>query len=274
LRAYATRRLRGFEQALAEHDLKCVSFLLDFPQGGARPWLQTVSRWLREQVRPLGVFTDNDECGQAILTACRMAELRVPEEIAVLGVDDDDLFCETQKPGLSSIESPNEHVGLVAARRVCEMIRAGVTSAPSVLVGPGEVVVRRSTDTLVVEDDAVRQALEFMRSQFHRRIAVDDILRHVPISRRNLERRFRTALGQSILEELTRLRLAAAMRALARTDLSVADVAAQSGFSNSTHLGVVMRQRLGVSPRTYRRRARNPVAPALTQAPAVAQNVE
>jgi LacI family transcriptional regulator len=196
--------------------------------------------------------------GKRVLDACRTAGIRVPADLAVMGVDNDPQLCELSWPPLASINAGHFEVGRRAAQRLHAMMMGdkSVATAPQVeCVGLPEVIVRVSVDGLAVDDKIVGEALQFIASRAHEPIGVDDICSAISISRRSMEIRFRAATGRTILQELHRARVQVARRLLATRRLSVDEVARLAGFSNQTRLGVVFRQITGMTPTAYRRRA-------------------
>lgn len=204
-------------------------------------------RWLAGLARPCGLFAANDQCSLRVITLCRELGLRVPEEIAVLGVGDDSLICEFARPQMSSIAVPSRQVGWSAARRLDECLRGSRSRRPT-LLAPGGVISRQSTDLARTEDDLVNHALRYIRLNYAGRINVADVLAEVGVSRRLLERRFRQALGVSPLEELQRARLQHARHLLLTTDAPLARVAAQSGYANANQLIAAVKRATGLTP--------------------------
>jgi LacI family transcriptional regulator len=207
----------------------------------------TLKGWLAKLPRPCALFAANDQCSLQVITLCRELGLRVPEEIAVLGVGDDSLICEFARPQMSSIAVPSRQVGVAAAQRLEECLGGG-RRRRSTLLAPGGVISRQSTDLARTEDDHVSRALRFIRENFARRINVADVLREVGVSRRLLERRFRQALGVSPLHELQQARLERARHLLLTTDAPLSRIAAQCGYTNATQLVTAVKRATGRTP--------------------------
>lgn len=208
---------------------------------------KSFKRWLAGLPRPCAVFAANDQSSLQAITLARELGLRVPEEMAVLGVGDDSLICEFARPQMSSIAVPSRQVGMTAARRLDECLHGG-RRRRSVLLAPGGVVTRQSTDVARTEDDHVNRALRFIRDHSHRRINIADVLREVGVSRRLLERRFRQTLGVTPLRELHRVRLERARHRLLTTDAPLANIAAQCGYANATQLVNAIKRGTGKTP--------------------------
>ena len=217
-----------------------------------------VRRWLRALPKPVGVFVPQDLWAVQVVEACRQVELRVPEDIAVLGVGDDDLYCEVTRPPLSSIVLPAEQIGYEAAALLERMLAGEKPPREPILLPPTGVATRRSTEVLAIDDVEVVAAVRFIREHAHLPLRVADVLRQVPSGRRTLERRCRRALGRGLGEEIRRTHLEQARRLLASTDLPMKTLAVQAGFSDYSHMAVVFRKDLGISPTAYRRQMRGP----------------
>ncbi|MFO0890335.1 MAG: substrate-binding domain-containing protein [Isosphaeraceae bacterium] len=226
----------------------------------------SLARWLRSLPKPIGLMACNDDRGREVLEACRAGGLRVPEDVAVVGVDDDELLCELADPPLSSVALNAEAGGYHVAALLDRLMRAHARGQSArikprrLLVEPIGVVTRRSTEILALEDPEVAAAIRFLHDHAAESIGVGDLVAHLMISRRSLEIRFRKATGRTIHEELLRVRLERAMRLLRETDLPIARVAAGSGFSRPSYLAQVFRQNLGVTPARYRSQIRTPTA--------------
>ncbi len=215
-----------------------------------------LARWLGGLPRPVGVMACNDDRGREVLEACRDAGLRVPEEIAVVGVDNDELLCELADPPLSSVALNAEAGGYRAAALLDRMMRGQSRTPQRLLVEALHVVTRRSTDIVALDDPEVAAALHFIQDHANEPIAVSDIVEEVLISRRALELRFRKATGRTILAEIRRVRLERASRLLVETEHPISRVAEASGFGRASYLAQAFRQAFGATPARYRRRMR------------------
>lgn len=216
---------------------------------------EKVLRWVRGLPRPVGVFAANDAWGVQLIEVCRQANLRVPDDVALVGVDNDDLLCEMARPSLSSVAVPAEQVGFEAAALLDKLLAGETPAAGSALFPPVRVVARQSSDLLALDDAEVAAAVRLIR-RAGKPIQVADILREVAISRRALERRFAAVLGRGLGEEIRRVRVERARELLAGTELPMAAVAARAGYSGVTRLCVAFRKGTGYAPADYRRRFR------------------
>jgi LacI family transcriptional regulator len=214
-----------------------------------------ISTWLRKQPRPLALLACNDVCGQQVLNACREYAIKVPEEVAVMGVDNDDLLCSLCAPPLSSIAPDTDRMGREAAALLDRMMRGErPKSGLMVQIPPLRVVERASTDAVAMEDPITAQAVHFIRDHVGDGIAVKDVLAGVGRSRTDLEQRFRRWLNCSIRAEILRLRLDRVTNLLQQTDLTLAEIAARAGFASASHLCRLFRQHFSATPTQYRSR--------------------
>ncbi len=261
--AYSLVRERGFRAAIAQagHALAC------FHEQCERPFSPTghlwaldrdLQHWVANLPKPVGIFAPNDIWGVQLAEVCRQLGLRVPEDVALLGVDNDDLLCNLARPALSSIALPAERIGREAAALLDRLLAGAKAPRRPLLLPPLGTRARRSTDALICDDADVAAAVRFIREHSHRPLRVADVLAEVAVSRRSLERRFRAVLQHGLGEEIRRAHLDRARALLTRTEMPLAEVARCSGFSSSAHLSFVFRQEMGLTPSAYRRRAHSP----------------
>ena len=198
----------------------------------------------------------NDDWAHRVLIAAHRNNIKVPDEMAVMGVDDDELFNTLVTPSLSSIAIPAEQVGYEAAAMLDRIMDGHKPKRDPMLLQPVRVVARASTDVLTISDPEVVQALRFIRDHSSEPLQVDDVMDAVPMSRRSLERRFRTLVGHSISDEIRRAHVERAKQLLLSTDMAMPQIAAASGFTSGTRLGIVFLREVGEPPTEYRRRVR------------------
>jgi LacI family transcriptional regulator len=238
---WSSRREHAFTQCLTDAGFACHQQNIQFANWIQRPdWIQTseherpiVEEWLKSVPKPVGVMACNDACGREVLQACATAGLRVPDDVAVVGVDNDELLCELADPPLSSIALSLEQAGYEAATVLDAMMSGQPEHQETVLVRPATVVARRSSEVIAQDDGLVVSALRFIRDHAGQPIGVPDVVDELRVCRRTMERRFIRAMGRSILAEITRCRLDRAKRLLIETDLPVHRVATSSGFTNT-----------------------------------------
>ena len=225
-----------------------------------RQWAReqlVLADWLRDLPRPTGLMACNDDRGREVLQACRSAEIRVPEELAVIGVDNDELLCELADPPLSSVALNAEGTGYRAAALLDRMMRQRVRKPRRLVAEPLHVVTRRSTDMIAIDDPEVAAALAFIHHRAAEPIQVDDVVGHLDISRRNLEIRFQHCVGRTLHAELHRVRMERARRFLIETDLPIPQVAESVGYSTPSYFIQVFRAEHKLTPAKYRRDHRN-----------------
>ena len=201
----------------------------------------------------MAIVTWTTEQGRELIHACRRAELLVPEQVAVLAADNDELLCEACIPSLSGIALTSERIGYEAAALLDRLMRGGRARKRPILIAPTGVLARQSTDTLAVDDPDLARAVAFIRGHAADPIQVNDVLREVPVSRRWLERRFHEVLGRGPGEEIRRVRLQRAKLLLAQTDMAVPQVAEAAGFGSREYLAAAFKEQTGLTPRQYRR---------------------
>lgn len=221
--------------------------------GSQKKRAAAMGAWLALLPKPVAVFAANDLWGSELVQAARQQGLRVPDEVAILGVDNEELLCEIAHPPLSSIRIGAEQIGRRAVELLEQMLQgkpAPVNIAP---IPPVEVITRQSTDVLAVEDPDVAEALRHIRRHAVEGLSVKQLLESAAVNRRTLERRFVRVLGHTPLEEIRRVRLERA-KALLQTDLPIYQVAARSGFATPEYLATSFRQATGLTPTEYRRR--------------------
>lgn len=216
--------------------------------------LDRLGRWLRALPKPAAVFAATDRHGLLVTQACHAVGLAVPEQVAVLGVDDDELTCQWSHPPLSSIRTATRVIGFQAADLLERLMEGRPPPAAPGRIAPIGVVTRQSTDVLAIEDPHLAQAIRYIASHYAQRINAGDVAAAVSLSRRSLERRFRDHLRRSILDEIHRVRVARAQQMLVDTHRPVPEVAASCGFRDAQHFWDVFRRRTGEAPADFRRR--------------------
>ena len=263
---YSERRLRYFKELATATGFSFQSYespLPGKPDGelmlSSREHLAllttaSLTRWLQQLPKPVGLFACNDVCGQQVLNACREAGIAVPEQIAVLGVDNDTVHCELSEPPLSSIQLNTTRIGIVAAELLDDMMENRGTSPGKTFIDAAGLVVRQSTDIIAVDDPVVATAVRFIRQNAHASISVEDIVRAAGISRRQLERRFKLHLERTPNDELQRIRLRRVKDLLLTTGMPLTEIAGKAGFEHPEYLSTVFKKAVGVTPMAFRKR--------------------
>lgn len=217
-------------------------------------------RWLLGLPRPCGLFTCADHWARIVARYVRLAGLRVPDDIALVGVDNDEVECELLSPALSSVMVPWHELGDQAAKVVQRLLDGQNVEHQRWLAAPIAVAARRSTELFAIDDPLVAKALRWIRQHSHQRLNVPMVAAAVGGGRKRLERRFRRALDRTVQEEIRRARVETAKALLQTTRASLPDIAKQSGFSNAALLSVAFKREVGMPPGSYRRRVNGVLA--------------
>jgi len=269
-RRIARQRERGFREVAEAAGARVQSLTWDHsaPPARGRPtrteWL---GRWLAAAPLPLGVMGSNDYIACEVIEAAQAAGLHVPRQVAVLGVDNDPLVTELAPVPLSSIDSARERAGYEAAALLERIMRGEPPPARPVLVPPGRVVSRRSTDALAVRNPDVAAALQHIQEHFRQPITVGDVVSGRNVSRRHLQDTFRADTGRTISQAITSHRLDYAQRMLLATRAKVELIAHQSGFGTGENMCKVFRRLVGLTPQAYREKYSRTVAGGLPSTP-------
>src|ERR1700757_1170400 len=214
-------------------------------------------RWVIHTIRslryPLGVFCYNDCVAADIVDACIEAEIQIPDQVAVLGVDNDPVICDCVQVPLSSVRHDLEGMAYEAAALLDRLIDGETPPDIPQRIAPKGVVTRRSTELLAVEDPTVSVALRYIQNNFREgALSVGDVVAQCSVPRQSLERAFRRERQRTVLHEILRVRVSYAQKLLEVTSLSVTDIAARSGFVNLNHFFRVFQGRTGFTPRKFR----------------------
>lgn len=204
---------------------------------------------------PVGVFCFNDPLASLLVEACGEAGLRVPDDVAILGVDNDALICEYAAVRISSVEVGLTRFGKTAAELLEKLMLGEKVKPGPVYVADPKLVVRRSTDTLAIEDAEVRTALAYIREHACDPIRMEDVLKRVAVSRATLDRKFADLLGRTPGAEIRRVRVSTAARMLQDPKVSLVEVANRAGYSSQQHLCRAFKEETGETPGTYRKKA-------------------
>ena len=253
-RAYKERHRQAFLQAAAARALDCHMFNSKRPARSCTWEAERAEllRWLEALPKPVGIFTWGTHRGRDLIHICNESNISVPEEVAVLAGDDDDLLCEVCDPPMSGMITPAEQIGHEAAKMLDALMNDQPLEPKSKLLPPPDVHTRLSTDTLAISAPALSQAIRFIREHIREPIQVSDIADEVQLTRRSLERLFTSVIGHSPAKEISNARLKCAKKLLRETALSVADVAAKSGYRSSEYMNKILQKETGHTPLKYR----------------------
>ena len=258
---YSRYRGEAFVEVLRRRKLPCDVFnpRKKYPPCGIplpplSYYSERACRWLASLPKPAAVFCINDFVGLWICELCRQIDIRVPEEVAVLGVDDDETFCDIACPHLSSIRLPGEQVGYEATNLLNDILGGGKAPKRPILLPPLGVMTRQSTDVMAIDDRYVIKAVQFIREHAHEGIRVESVMAEVRMSRRPLERRFKAALGRTPFTEIRRVQIEKVKTLLTQTDKTLEAIVPECGFDSVTRMSPAFRKATGMSPGAFRKR--------------------
>lgn len=248
-----------FVEALRGRGLGCQVFDAKGPATRGYSWLREnrrLANWIRGLAKPVGLLASYDIGARQVLDACRELNIMVPEEIAVIGVDDDPIVCNLAFPSLTSVIPDAAGAGYRAAELLEQMMSGGLPSAKSHLLAPLGISTRQSSDIFAVEDPEIRRAAKLIRERACSAITVIDLLREVSLSRRVFESRFRKATGQTPHEAILGQRLKRVEQLLRESDLSLEVIACKTGFEHPEYMSVAFRKLYQTPPGKYRSQLR------------------
>jgi len=255
--AWSIWRKHYFEQQIKEAGHEPHVFELSASDAaGSSPDRQKkdLIRWLHALPKPVGIVTCYDILGQRILDVCRELEIDVPQQVAVIGVDNDRLLCDLCSPPLSSVIPDSRRTGYEAAKLLDRMMHGETVSGEGTLIPPLGIATRRSTDVLATDDPLVAKAMHFIREHACDGINVRDVLSAVASSRRVLEYRFKKITGYTPHEAIVLQRLDRVRQLLQDSDLAISVIADRAGFEHVEYMSAAFRKKVGVSPSAYRRK--------------------
>jgi LacI family transcriptional regulator len=252
---FAEDRLEGFMKIIESHKLSPVHIHFGTNQNLAQAtdYDEQITDWVINLPKPCGIFCSNDSTGIELIRIAGLANIRIPTELAVLGVDDDEMFCEFSEVPLSSIAQPLYTIGYEAARLMDLHLQDPNRKSQTIRLPPVKVVRRASSDMLAIADPDVSHALRIIREHATQDINVSWVVKQWSVNRRSLERRFIKHVGHTLLDEIHRVRFEHAKHLLADTNLSLKQVAASSGFNDARYMATCFRQKLNTSPTDFRK---------------------
>jgi len=243
---YSTLRGEGFAHRLAQRNQHCQVFHPNYQ--GREPM-----EWLNDVPVSTAIFCSDDVLAFRLMQTCIERDIPVPQHVAILGCDNDETFCLSGTIGMSTILLASERLGYTAAELLDGMFKGQQAPSEPILIPPLSVISRISTDMQSVRDELVRKALRYIQNNVHRNLQVSDLLKHLNVSRRTLERRFQSKLGHSPHHAINRVRVEMAKRLLEATEMKMDDIAQNCGFSEARILYRNFRMITGVSPAKYRK---------------------
>lgn len=246
-----------FRRLLEEAGHPCDVFELSRHGRRTLTWEQEqehLARWIGALPKPVGIMTANDDRGLQVLDACRRVRAAVPDEVAVIGADNDEHLCSLAIPPLSSVDINSEETGYAAAALLDRMMSGRRPPKRLPKIEPRGVVTRRSTDVLATDDADVVRAVGFIRDRACHEVKVGDVLLHVGVSRASLEPRVKKVLGRTIHQEIRRVQVERAKELLSESRMPIKQVAQEAGFKTVQYLTRVFRAATGRTPAAFRRR--------------------
>ena len=252
---WSERRRNAFTETVAAHGGRTHFFDTAELRGKEENLVNALSKWLKVMKKPMGIFAANDVIASAVASACVLANLSIPDDIAVIGVDNDVETCETSHPTLTSIALDYFAAGQKAATKLDSFMSDGnytPDSGTPTLNQPSTVVIRKSTRRFASPDKIVSDAMELIRREACSGLTAKDVLKLFPCSRRSAEYRFRAAAGHSILDEIRRIRLETAKNLLKTETSSIDYIASRCGYESLAAFSMFFRSETGVSPSKWR----------------------
>jgi LacI family transcriptional regulator len=250
---WSRKRRDGFVAAVESEGHECTVY--ESPRTSVKSWKQDQARmleWIQALKKPVGIFATNDLRGQHVLDACARDDCAVPEEVAVIGVDNDELLCSLCSPPLSSVIPNPERIGYEAAAWLDRMLRGEVPEVREIEIPPKGIAVRQSSDVFAVSDPVIVSALRFIREHACEGTTVQALLDHLCVSRSWLEKKFRKLLGRSPQAEIRNVQVKRCKELLRTTDLSLEKIASLTGFVHPEYMSVVFKREVGATPGQFR----------------------
>ncbi len=254
---WSRKRLENFKRVLASNGFRAKVFIQpasQFEQSLTKTDLDLIAEWLVSLPKPVALMAAHDECAQKILNVCKTLEIEVPTDVAVIGVDNDELICDLTDPSLSSIATDAERAGYEAAKVLARQMSRREKDGKNIFIRPLYVVPRQSTDILNVEDEAVAKAIHCIRTHAREIIQVSDVVEAAGVSRAALYKRFHKSIGHSISSEIRYVRANEIARLLVETNMSISKIALSMGYRNTAHVARFFRHEKGLTPVEYRKK--------------------
>lgn len=249
---WSDQRQNSFHQTLAGHGYTNIWNFLDTPKRSKEANQTELNNWLINIPKPIAVFACNDDRAMYILEACKSSKISVPEEVAVLGVDNDELVCNLSSPPLSSIAMNFINAGFMAAKHL-DQLMSNTTHNTIIEVVPTKIITRKSTDIFAIEDKELISAMIFIRNNYQKPIQISDVVKATSISRRELENRFKLEFKKTIKDEINRLRTEYIKNQLINSREPLYMIAGALEFTDPEHFSRYFKNLTGMSPSEFRR---------------------
>ncbi len=249
-------RVQNFVRSVESYGCRCFE-LPETLSDSAADWEKsqdTLINWLSLLPKPVGIFAANDQLGVRLLDACQRAGVAVPEEVAVVGAENEETLCSFATPALTSVRFDGQTVGYKAAELLERLMSGKSVKLRETLIPPKGIIVRASSDELVINDRLVANAVRLIREDSNKGLNVDNLCQRLNVSRSTLDRRMKSALNRSPKEEISRIRFREVERLLIETDLTMETIAELTGFTHSHYLQAAFKQIYGETPGGFRSR--------------------
>jgi len=251
---WSRERAAGYRDEIEKHG--CKLFLFEDKPEDKEEWSYNhteLAKWLANLPKPIALFACDDQYALRISETCNISNLRVPDDVAILGVDNDELLCNISDPPLSSIVVDAVNGGYRAGQLLHQLINQETTIPVNIVVEPLTVVNRGSTDKYAVSDKHIQCILTYIEHNYANPISVSDLVKQVPLSRRVLEKRFKEETGDTLYQYIQNHRIEHFKRLLLNSDAPLLDIALQAGFDNYKNVSRVFKKYTSLSPAEYRR---------------------
>jgi len=255
---WSRERYQGYKERVEENNLSFYEYLENERSKERRAFnLDMLAKWLKSLPKPIAIFACDDQYALYISETCKIHDISIPNEISLMGVDNDNLFCNISNPPLSSILLDVEYGGYLVAKTICQLIKREITQPEDIFVSAIQIVKRESTERFAIRDKYILNVVEYIEHNYKETISVDSLLKIVPLSRRVLEKRFRQNTGSSIYKYIQSLRVENICHLLINTDKSIEYIATESGFKSNQNMSKLFFQFKQMTPSGYRKNYRN-----------------
>jgi LacI family transcriptional regulator len=252
---WSDERFEGFRRCLCEAGYENNIYEYNHQPLGSLWYYQTepVSEWIVQLPKPVALLTCDDNQGNKIAEVCKLTGIRIPQDVAVLGVDNDETICDLTDPPLSSISLSIEKAGYETARQIELLVRGRAAGRQDVVIHPCCIINRASTDLFATNDEYVSQALRYIHAHLGSKLTVDGIVKNLPLSRRLFEMRFRKITGMPVYQYIWNERIEKFIRTLLATEKSIAEILMETGEIDYHNFSRIFRKMKGCSPTCYRK---------------------
>lgn len=253
---WSVERAKAFDEVIKKAGFLVHHYPFKYEYRDGQSERKDLIKWVSSLPKPVGIMACNDDRALQTASACKAAGIQIPQEAAIIGVDNDEFVCSISPPTLSTVAVNFERAGFESAEMLGRLIKNSKTKYNNITVCPLGVIARQSTDILAFKDEVILRAIKFIQENFNSPISVDDVSAAAAVSRRVLEKRFKNILKRSINKELCRLRVNYIARLLIETDMTVVQIAKKLNYIQPEHICRYFKAQMNVSPQEYRKRQR------------------